>query len=178
VIDAVAEPRVVLAGDSKSNDEDLCPDHSSAASHCSTTLVLHRQGGRIDRLLAGDAFQPGENATVLVLVALHGEAALFVAVCPSQADEMLLRFAESQQGSQAESDGTDRDRTAHAAVNVLPVADLGDSGRGHGSDLLAIVHKSHLVLIDVQVQPGSGQVGQRPAVIGREYSLHTNEEKA
>lgn len=53
-------------------------------------LVLHRHGVGIDGLFTGDAFEAGEDAAVVVLVALHGEAALLVAILPGEADEVLL----------------------------------------------------------------------------------------
>ena len=59
--------------------------------------ILYGHRGRIHRFLPRQSFEPGENSAVIVLVALHGEAALLIAVRPSEPDEMLLGFTESHQ---------------------------------------------------------------------------------
>jgi len=61
-----------------------------AAGVRGSRLVLHRHGLGIDGLLASDALQSGQDSSILVLVALHGETALLVAIRPSQADVMFL----------------------------------------------------------------------------------------
>src|SRR5580698_10871460 len=85
-------------------------------------LVLDRHGFRIDSLLAGYAFQPCEDAAVVVLIALHGEAALFVSVCPNQTDVVFLRFAEGDQCAHAQSEDANSDRRSDPAVNILAIA--------------------------------------------------------
>jgi hypothetical protein len=52
--------------------------------------VLHRHCIGVHRLLPSNTFESCEHSAVIVLVALHGEAALFVAVSPGQANEMFL----------------------------------------------------------------------------------------
>ena len=56
--------------------------HDQSAGGC---LVLDRHGVRVDGFFAGDALESGEDAAVVVLVALHGEAALLISVLPGEA---------------------------------------------------------------------------------------------
>ena len=65
-------------------------------------LVLHRHRFGVYRLLTGDTFQSCEDATVLVLVALHGEAALLFAIYPGQPNEVFLGFRERHQRTHPE----------------------------------------------------------------------------
>jgi hypothetical protein len=53
-------------------------------------LVLNGHGVGVYSFLAGNAFKAGEHSPIIVFVALHGEAALLIAVRPGQADEVLL----------------------------------------------------------------------------------------
>jgi hypothetical protein len=55
-----------------------------------SSLVLdgHRLG--IYGLFSGDSFETGEDATIVVLVALHGESAFHIAGGPGQANKMLF----------------------------------------------------------------------------------------
>jgi len=57
-------------------------------------LVLDRHGLRVYSLFAGDTFQSGQNASIVILVALDCEAALFVSVGPGQSYEMFFGLTE------------------------------------------------------------------------------------
>ena len=57
-----------------------------------SVLNGHRHG--INGLLARDAFQSGENPTVLILIALHRKATFFVSVCPGKADKMFFGLCQ------------------------------------------------------------------------------------
>jgi hypothetical protein len=61
-----------------------CPVTSSFA----LVLNVHRLG--INGFLAGNALSSGEHAAIVVLVALHREAAFSLTSCPGQADIMFL----------------------------------------------------------------------------------------
>jgi hypothetical protein len=87
----------------------------------------------IDGFLAGDSFEAGEDATIVVLIALHGEAAFLVAVLPGEADEMFLRLGESHERSHAEADNGEADGGADTTMDILSVTDFGD-GRGRNVD--------------------------------------------
>jgi hypothetical protein len=56
----------------------------------STALVLDGQGIRIDGLLARHAFQAGNDAAIIPLVALDREAAFLISIRPCEPDEVLL----------------------------------------------------------------------------------------
>src|SRR5881394_3639803 len=88
------------------------------------SLVLDVHGGGIHCLLTGDSLQSGKYSPIFVLVALHCQAALFIAICPSHADEVFLRLGKRHQGSYSQGEGSYSDGTPYASVNVLSVADL------------------------------------------------------
>ena len=87
-------------------------------------LVLDRQGFRINGLLARYPFEPSQNATVVVLIALHRETALLISVDPRQSDEMLLGLGEGHQRAYPKGDNADTNSGSHTPVNVLPITDL------------------------------------------------------
>src|SRR5438309_3403018 len=53
-------------------------------------LVFHRHGVRVDGLFSRHAFQPSQNPSVIIFIALNCEAALLVTIGPGQSDEMFL----------------------------------------------------------------------------------------
>jgi hypothetical protein len=65
--------------------------------------ILDRHGFGVDGFLAGYALQPGEDAAVVVLVALHGEAAFFVfsqqiSVGPDQSGALRNQYRDPSLG--------------------------------------------------------------------------------
>src|SRR5437868_3620125 len=119
---------------------------------CREKSILDGHRFRVHCLFAGDAFQPGQNATIIILVTLNCEATFLVAVGPCQSDEMLLGFAERCQRSQSKREYADRYRSANSAVNILPVTHLRDRGGGNGCYISSVFEKPYLISIDVQFQ--------------------------
>jgi hypothetical protein len=66
------------------------PEGDLAGAQWITNLVLDGHGVRVDGLLAGNAFQSGNDAAIIVLVALHREATFRFASGPRQANVVLL----------------------------------------------------------------------------------------
>ena len=89
-------------------------------------LVLDVHGVGIGCLLASDAFKAGQYSAIVVLIALHGEAAFFVSVSPGDADKMLLGFAERHECAETEGDNCKPDGCAYAPVDILPVGNVSD----------------------------------------------------
>jgi len=68
---------------------------SSLSRQCEIWSILNRHRFRIHCFLACYAFKPSQYATIIVLIALHGEAAFLFAAFPiwygpSQSDKVLL----------------------------------------------------------------------------------------
>ena len=102
----------------------------NVVSYHSSTLVLDRHRCGIDRFLAGDALDPGEDATVFILVALHSHAALLVTIGPSQADEVFLRFAECHKCPNPKREDTNSNGGTDSSMNILSVTDFGNRRSG------------------------------------------------
>jgi hypothetical protein len=66
------------------------PKNLSCWGHQPLTLFLCGHGIRVDRLFAGNALEPGEDGTIVVLIALDREAALRIPSRPRQTDVVLL----------------------------------------------------------------------------------------
>ncbi len=129
-------------------------------------LVFHRHGFGVDGFLSGDAFESGEDAAVIILIALHGEAAFFVAVGPDQSDVVLLGFAESYQRADAEREHSHGNGSADTAVDILPVTDFGDCGGGNFGEFAIVLHQADLIGVDEQLHADAGfEVGKRSAVV-------------
>ena len=57
---------------------------------CESILYIHRV--RIDGFLSGHAFEPSQQASVIILVGLKCTTALLAAIIPGQTDEVLFRL--------------------------------------------------------------------------------------
>src|SRR5665213_3854994 len=86
--------------------------------------VFHGKRVRVNGLFAGNAFQSRQDAAIVVLVALHREAALLVCVGPCQTDKMFLRFCQRHKRTDAERDDCQANCRSYSSVDVLTVADL------------------------------------------------------
>src|SRR5271166_1824362 len=144
-------------------------------SDCHSVFDRHR--GRINGFLAGDSLQPGQNAAIFVLVALHGEAALLISIRPGHTDKVLLRLAERHQRTQSKAHHANSNRGADAPVNVLAIAYFGDCGGRYVGDFFAVADEAHSVLIYEQMQPRAGlDVRQRAAIICNLVTDFTSED--
>src|ERR1039458_4714843 len=84
-------------------------------------LVLHGHRVGIDGFFACNPFKSRKQAAIVVLIRLKCDPALLAAVVPSNADKVLLRFGEGQQGSESERKHSDADGRPHAPVHVLSI---------------------------------------------------------
>ncbi|MFL6308341.1 MAG: hypothetical protein ACJ72H_32805 [Candidatus Sulfotelmatobacter sp.] len=105
---------------------------------------------------ASEAFEAGENAAVVALVALHGEAALLVAILPGEADEVLLGFGECHEPSDTEAHHSETDSSSDTTMNVLPIGNFGDCGGWDDFDFIATLAEVNVLLTKRQYQLGAG----------------------
>ena len=109
---------------------------------------------------------PRQFAAIVVLIALHREAALLVSVRPGQSDVVLLGLGEEHQCADAKRDDGQTDRCANAAMNILTIRNLRDGRCRDARNLFLAVHDPHLVLIDDELNLGSSRdVLQRATVV-------------
>jgi hypothetical protein len=92
--------------------------------------VLHSHCVGVNSLLAGDAFEAGQQSAVIVLIRLKSKRALLTTVASGQPDKMLLRFGQRHTCANAQHENSNADRCPHAPVNILSITDLcGRCGR-------------------------------------------------
>src|ERR1700742_1706774 len=87
-------------------------------------LVLDCHCVGIYGFFAADSFQCVQNPAIFILVTLHCETTLDVAICPGHADEVLFRLTESQQRSKPKCKNRYSNSGTYTPVNILPVRDL------------------------------------------------------
>src|ERR1700730_5624514 len=97
----------------------------SASRDLSNYLILHCHGVGIYGFLAGNTFKSCQYSPILVLVALHGKATLFIAINPRQTNKVLLRFGKSHQCADPEGDHGQSDRCPYSPMNILAVISFG-----------------------------------------------------
>jgi hypothetical protein len=129
-------------------------------------LIFDGHGIGVDSFFAGHPFEAGEDAPVVVFIALHRQAALLVTVLPGQADEMLLGFRECEERSCTERYNTKGDGAAYSPVIVLSIADFGDGRSRDDLDFFAALAEVYVLLTKCHDQFSAGlDVGQRAAVV-------------
>src|ERR1700685_76617 len=92
-----------------------------------SNLILNRHSVGVHGFLPRNAFQSSQDAAIVVLVALHGESALFVAIDPSQPDVVFLRLTKRHERTDTERNDCKSNRRTYSSMNILTVADLGNS---------------------------------------------------
>ncbi|MDP9055690.1 MAG: hypothetical protein M3N93_15520 [Acidobacteriota bacterium] len=112
-------------------------------------LIFDVQPVGIDGLPAGDAFDAGKQAAVIAFVGLESHATFFAAIVPGQPHEMFFGFAERHQRAKTQRDYGETYGSAHAAVHILPITDLGDGGCRYRDQGLIVADKPDLILVDI-----------------------------
>src|SRR5580658_1436134 len=139
-----------------------------------SVLDGHRVG--VDGLLPRHSLKPQKYASIVVLVALHDEATLFVTVSPCDANKVLLRLGERHQSPDTEADDSKPDCRTDAPMHVLPVADFRDSRNRHVRQVGVTLIQTYLFRLDVElgsrtrlrIRDGSSIVGDLIATLTRE----------